>query len=128
MGSTASTSEVKFLVPPGTVTETPGSAVPLELSEWAGKPLVILLHVAGIIEQESLEVSLWGSSDGNDWGTQPLFTFQQVFYRGTTPAALDLGQRPEVRFLQARWDANRWGRGYPRPYFEFSVEVQRSTP
>ncbi|HEV2494405.1 MAG TPA: hypothetical protein VG204_15170 [Terriglobia bacterium] len=92
-----------------------------------GKRLIVFLRLTGTIEQESLEISLWGSPDGQDWGAHPLFTFPQVFYRGTTPAALDLNQRPEVRFLQARWDANRWGRGYPRPHFEFSVEVQQFT-
>ena len=36
----------------------------------------------------------------------------------------DLSQRQEVKFLQGRWEANRWGRGYPRPYFKFSLEIQ----
>jgi hypothetical protein len=127
MSPTASKSEIEYLVPPGTVVETRGSGAPLQLGELTGKRLMISLRLTEIIEQESLEVSLWGSPDGNDWGTHSLFVFPQVFYRGTTPAALDLSQRPEVRFLEARWDVNRWGRGYPRPHFEFSVEVQQLT-
>ena len=128
MGLTvASPSTVKYLVPPETVAETPGSGAPFELAELAGKPLVVVLRVTDIVEQESLEVSLWGSQDGNDWGTQPLFAYPQVFYRGVTPAALDLSLRPELRFLEARWDLNRWGRGYPRPYFKFSLEIQPIT-
>lgn len=124
MSPTASQSAIKQLVPTGTAVETSSSGEPLELGALAGQRLMVVLRLTGIIEQESLEVSLWGSSDGKDWGKQPLFGFPQVFYRGTTPATLDLSQLPEVRFLQARWDVNRWGRGYPRPHFEFGVEVQ----
>ena len=124
----ASPPEVKYLVPPGTTAETPGSGAPFELGELAGQRLVVVLRVTKIIEQEALEVSLWGSQDGNDWGARPLFVYPQAFYAGVTPAALDLGQRPEIRFLQARWDVNRWGRGYPRPYFEFSLEIQPLPP
>jgi len=29
-------------------------------------------------------------------------------------------------YLKARWEVNRWGRGYPVPRFEFSVEVQQT--
>jgi hypothetical protein len=38
-----------------------------------------------------------------------------------------LSQRPELRFLQARWEVRRWGRGYPRAYFKIAVEVQELT-
>ena len=71
-----------------------------------------------------MQVSLWGSPDGKDWGTKPLFLFPERFYQGTTPAALELSQRPEIRFLQPRWQVNRWGRGYPMPRFKFSLEIQ----
>lgn len=128
MGPTASKSATAYLVPPGTIAETSGTAAPFALGELAGTKFVLVVRLTGIIEQESLEISLWGSADGNDWGAHPLFTFPQIFYRGATPAALDLSQRPEVRFLEARWDVNRWGRGYPRPYFQFSVEVQPLPP
>lgn len=115
---------VKFLVGPGTEVETPGAGPVFELGPLAGKPLLVILRVAEIIEQESLHVSLWGSEDGNTWGAKALFWYPEVFYQGVTPAVLDLRQRPEIKFLQARWEANRWGRGYPRPYFKMSVEVQ----
>jgi len=37
-----------------------------------------------------------------------------------------LGQRPDIKFLQARWEVNRWGRGIPRAHFRFAVEVQEA--
>jgi hypothetical protein len=113
-----------FLVPPETTIETPGAGAAFDLGALAGKQVLIILRVADIIEQESLHVSIWGSADGNEWGEKALFWFPQEFYRGAKPAALDLRQRPEIKFLQARWEVNRWGRGYPRPYFRFSVEIE----
>jgi hypothetical protein len=119
-------SPVGFLVPAGTAVEAPGQGAPLELGALAGKKVLLLLRISEALEQESLHVSIWGSADGQNWGTQALFWFPQKFYSGLTPAALDLGQRPDIKFLQARWEVNRWGRGIPRPYFEFAVEVQES--
>jgi hypothetical protein len=118
---------VNYLVAAETVVETNGASPAYELGVLAGKPLVIVLHITDIIEQESLHVSIWGSADGQDWGPQALFWYPQKFYRGMTPAALDLRQRPEIKFLQARWEVNRWGRGYPRPCFKFAVEIQELT-
>jgi hypothetical protein len=106
-----------------TAIDSRGEGPALDLGGKAGQQLVVVLRVAEAIEQESLHVSIWGSSDGKDWGQKPLFLFPQVFYAGSTAAALDLAQRPDVRFLQARWQVNRWGRGYPRPHFVIGIEV-----
>ncbi len=116
------------LVPADTVAETPGESAPYELGPLAGKTVLLLLRVTDIVEQESLHVAIWGSEDGKTWGGKPLFWFPERFYQGVTPAALDLGQRPEVKFLEARWEVNRWGRCDPRPYFKFAVEVQEAGP
>jgi hypothetical protein len=94
------------------------------LGGLAARRLLVVLRLADIIEQEDLHVSVWGSPDGANWGEKALFWYPQKFYRGVTPASLDLRQRPEIKFLRARWEVNRWGRGYPLPYFKFSVEIQ----
>jgi hypothetical protein len=124
--SVMANSSVSYLVPAGTTVEDSGHAAPLELGALAGKTLLLILQISEILEQESLHVSVWCSADGQNWGTQALFWFPQKFYTGSTPAALDLGQRPEIKFLQARWESNRWGRGIPRARFKFAVEVQDS--
>jgi hypothetical protein len=118
---------VNDLLLPETAVETDGRGPAFDLGTLAGKPVMIVLRITEVVEQESLHVSIWGSTDGNDWGDKALFSFPQKFYRGTTPAALDLSQRPEIKFLQARWEVNRWGRGYPRPFFKFHVEIQELT-
>ncbi len=124
--SVTSSSAATYLVPAGTICEGPGRSAPLELGSLAAKPLLLILHVDEVLEQESLHVSIWGSADGQDWGTQAIFWYPQKFYSGFTPAALDLRQRPDIKFLQGRWETNRWGRGIPRSYFKFSLEVQES--
>ena len=123
-GPIAPSQTTSYLVPLDTQVETSGSSQPFDLGSRQGKPVLLVLRISDIIEQESLEVSVWGSAEGENWGAKPLFRFPQKFYCGLTPAALDLSQRPETRFLQARWEVTRWGRGYPRPYFCFSLEVQ----
>ena len=115
---------VYHLVPPETQVEANGASPAYELGALAGKPVMIVLGITEIIEQESLHVSIWGSPDGQDWGQQALFWYPQKFYRGIAPAALDLRQQPGLKFLQARWEVNRWGRCDPRPLFKFGVEIQ----
>jgi len=122
--STLAQTSAKYLVSPGTVIEANGQSAALELGTWAGRPVLIVLRIDEVIEQESLHVSIWGSADGQAWGEKALFWFPEKFYRGATPAAIDLSQRPEIKFLQARWETNRWGRGYPRPYFKVAIEAQ----
>lgn len=113
-----------YLVEAGATIEAAGEAPAMELGALAARPLLLVLRIEEAIEQESLLVTVWASSDGKEWGAKPLFSFPEKFYAGAAPAALDLRQRPEVRFLQARWSANRWGRGYPVPFFKFAVEVE----
>jgi len=120
----SSAAQLSYLVSPETKVETHGVGVEFELGGLAGKPIMLVLRVTDIIEQESLHVSIWGSADGKDWGPRALFWYPQKFYRGITPAALDLSRHAEIKYLQARWEVNRWGRGDPRPYFKFTVEVQ----
>jgi len=119
--------DVGYLAAPDTVVDENGEGPGFELGSRAGKPVLVVVRITEIIEQESLLISIWGSADGKEWGTKSLFQFPERFYRGLTPASLDLSQRPEIKFLQARWAVNRWGRGYPRPYFKISVEIQEAS-
>jgi len=119
-------SSVGYLVAAGTEVEESGQGAALELGPYAARPVLLIMQIDEVLEQESLHVSIWGSADGANWGTQALFWFPQKFYLGATPAAIDLGQRPDIKYLQARWELNRWGRGIPRPHFKFAVEVQES--
>lgn len=109
------------LVPPGTVVESSADGAAVEVPPTGPRLFVLDLVITEIIEQESLEISIWGSSDGQDWGKMPLLKFPQQFYRGTSRMALDLADRPEIRFIRPRWELNRWGRGVPSPRFTFGL-------
>ncbi len=119
---TTATRTSLFLLP-DTVAEANGSGLAFELGPLAGKLVMLVLGISDIIEQEALHVSIWGLKDGTNWGEKVLFWFPEKFYCGVTPAALDLRQVADIKFLQARWEVNRWGRGYPMPYFKFRVEI-----
>lgn len=116
-----------YLVPKQTVTAK-GDGTPVDLGPAAHRVFLITLAITRIVEQEALEVGIYGSADGATWSTKPLTSFAQKFYRGEQPLLLDLTAQPEVRYLRARWDALRWGRGPEEPMFEFSVALKEVSP
>jgi len=113
----------EFLLPETTVREA-GAGPEISLGNQQGKALVLTLGIMRIIEQESLDLSIWGSADGSDWGTRPLVSFPQKFYCGTYQTVIDLSQHPDVKYLQTKWDVNRWGKGDSKPLFGIYLFVQ----
>ena len=112
----------EFLLTETTVREA-GTGPEVPLGEQQGGTLVLTLGITRIIEQESIDLSIWGSTDGSDWGSKPLSTFPQKFYCGTYQMMLDLSDRP-VRYLRANWQVGRWGKGDPKPLFAVYLFVQ----
>ena len=116
------------LIPGGTVITAKGEGASADISAAAGKNLLLTLKISEIVEQQALDVSVWGSLDGNAWEAKPLAAFPQKFYAGEHPLLLDLSQRPDIRFLRARWDVNRWGRGPETPMFKVEVSLREVPP
>jgi hypothetical protein len=112
------------LVPEKTVVAAKGDGAAVEIGSPANRVFLLTLHITRIIEQESLDVSVWGSADGNAWGDKPLLAFPQKFYAGQHPLLLDLTKSPNVKFLRAHWEVNRWGRGTETPMFEFGLQAR----
>lgn len=112
-----------YVVPEKTVITAKGDSAPLDITAAQGRTLLLLLIISDVIEQESLDVSIWASPDGTNWGPKPLASFPQLFYRGEHPILLDLAAHESVRQLRAHWEVNRWGRGSETPMFEFSVRA-----
>ncbi len=81
-----------------------GAEVPFER-----KVVQLTLGITRIIAQESLEVSVWGSADGENW--RLLMAFPQKFYCGTYSVHLDLTLHEDVCYLRAHWKMGRWTRG-----------------
>ncbi len=117
-----------FLVPEKTIVTAKGDGAVVDASAAGGKTLLLTLSITRIIEQESLDVSVWGSADGQDFGAKPLLAFPQKFYSGEHPLLLDLAKTPTVKFLRAHWEVGRWGRGSETPMFEFHLQVREVPP
>ncbi len=110
----------EFLLPETTIREA-GTGPEVAVGDQAGGVLMLTLGITRIIEQESIDVSIWGSADGVEWGSKPLVAFPQKFYCGTYQIALDLSNNPEISRIRVKWNVNRWGKGEPKPLFTLFV-------
>jgi len=113
-----------FLVPQNTIVTAKGDGSPIDVTAAANRVFLLTLEITKIVEQEALDVSIYGSSDGVTWTAKPLNAFPQKFYAGNHPLLLDLSAHADVKFVRAHWDVNRWGRGTETPMFEFFVSMK----
>jgi hypothetical protein len=76
-----------------------GDGSPVDLSAAGQRVFLVTLSITQIIEQESLDVSVFGSADGATWGAKSIVAFPQKFYTGESPLAarFDRACRREVR-------------------------------
>jgi hypothetical protein len=112
------------LVPENTVVSSKGDSASIDVSGAGNRVFLLSLNITEIIEQESLDVSIFGSADGAAWGAKPLTYFPQKFYLAEHPMLLDLTGHREVKFLRAHWEVARWGRGTEIPMFKFGVSIR----
>ena len=111
------------LIPPGTLLEANEHGAAVDIRASATRTFFCTMLIREQIEQESVDVAIWGSADGENWGTQPLLKLPQQFYRGETRAVLELTLVPEVNFIRAAWELNRWGRVAPTPMFVLGLHL-----
>jgi hypothetical protein len=113
-----------FLVEPKTVVRAKGDGPAVDVSGAKSPVFLVTLEITNIIEQESLDVAIYGSGDGTAWGAKPIVSFTQSFYRGEQPLLLDLSSHADTKFVKAHWEVNRWGRGGDEAMFEFGVSLK----
>lgn len=111
------------LIPRGARVEANGEGPKVDVSGSQTRTFLCTLEITDQIEQESIDVSIWGSEDGENWGTKPILKLPQRFYRGETRIVLDLAVRSEVKFIRAKWELNRWGRVAPLPMFVIGLHL-----
>lgn len=111
------------LIPQNTRMDANGDGASFDISSSATRTFLCLLTIADQLEQESLDVSIYGSADGATWTPKPLLKLPQQFYCGHTKMVLDLSRRHEIKFIRARWELHRWGRGAPLPMFVAGLEL-----
>jgi len=98
-----------------------GQSPALDVSQYAATTLLVTLGITSVVEQQSLDVEIQGSTDGQTWLPKAIAGFPQKFYCGTYSIVVDLSGTPEVGFLRATWKMNRWGRGELEASFGFYV-------
>jgi len=112
------------LVPAKTIVTAKGDGEAVSVSGATNRVFLLTLNITNIVEQESLDVSIYGSADGATWGAKPVAAFPQKFYRAEHPLLMDLTGRADVKFVRAHWEVARWGRGSETPMFEFGVTIK----
>jgi hypothetical protein len=117
-----------YLVPENSVVSAKGDGEPLGIGGAAHTVFLLVLRISETVEQESIDVAVFGSPDGTTWDPKPLGSFPQKFYKGETPMLLDLRSQESVKFVRAHWEVNRWGRGPEEPRFVFDVKIRNVPP
>jgi hypothetical protein len=112
------------LVADKTVVSAKGDGPTVDVTGAASRVFLLTLEISKIIEQEALEISIFGSADGAAWGAKALVTFPQKFYCEQSPLLLDLTAHPDVKLVRAHWEVARWGRGTETPMFEFGLRLK----
>jgi hypothetical protein len=116
------------LVPAHTVVSAKGDGSATDVNAASSRVFLVTLAITKIIEQESLDVSIYGSADGTTWGAKSIAAFPQKFYCGESPLLLDLTAHEDVKFVRAHWEVARWGRGTETPMFEFGAVLKEIPP
>jgi hypothetical protein len=111
------------LIPQHTLLKENGHGPAVDIRASQSRTFFCVMNITDQIEQESVDVSIWGSADGENWGTHPILKLPQQFYRGETRAVLDLTLVPEINFIRAAWELVRWGRVAPLPMFVLGLRV-----
>jgi hypothetical protein len=88
------------LIPNDTLVRENGVSAAVDIRASQTRTFFCVMNITDQIEQESLDVSIWASADGENWGTHPVLKLPQQFYRGETRAVLDLTQIPEINFVR----------------------------
>ena len=113
------------LLVPETVAREDGVGAEIALGKENGKPLLFTLGITRILEQESLDISVWGSTDKMSW--RQLATYPQKFYCGTYLMMVDLARHKEIQYLRAQWRMSRWGVGDPVALADFFLFAEEAT-
>jgi len=116
------------LVAAKTVVSAKGDGPAVDLGSAGNRVFLVTLSITKIVEQESLDVSIYGSADGVTWTPKSIAAFPQKFYCEEAPLLLDLTAHPDVKMVRAHWEVARWGRGTETPMFEFGVTMKEISP
>jgi len=115
----------KLLVPEH-IENTNGVGPVVELGADWEKLVVLTLAIDRVVEQEALQISIWGSPDNQNWGVRPLTSFPPKSYCGVYSQLLNMTRHNDVRYLRAEWKMSRWSKPASDPLFEFCLLAEES--
>src|SRR5271154_1324341 len=92
----------EFLLPESVV-QTDGVGPEFVLLSRRAKQIYLTLRISRITAHQNLEVSIWGSPDRTEWGSDPLVRCSTKFCRGVYSILLNLTSHPGVRFVRVQW-------------------------
>ena len=115
----------KLLVPEN-IENTNGVGPVVELGADREKLIVLTLAIDRVLEQEALQISIWGSADNQNWGARPLTAFPPKSYCGIYSQLLNMNRHNDVRYLRAEWKMSRWSKPAGDPLFEFCLLAEES--
>jgi hypothetical protein len=114
------------ILQPETLTRIDGRGPEFRLGARRGKLLVVTLNIVRVVEQGSLQISIWGSADGVVWRQQPMAVFPQKSYCGAYSRLLNLAAWVDTEYLRVTWRTLPWAKRDLEPLFEFSVLLEES--
>lgn len=117
-----------YLVALKTVATAKGDGAVVDIGPAQNRVFLLQLEITGAVEQEAIEVSIYGGPEEAGIGKAPIAVFPQRFYAGSYPFLLDLQPLPEIKAVRAHWEVNRWGRGSETPRFEFGLRLMEVSP
>ncbi len=104
-----------------------GSGPVIELGLAQGKPLHCSLTINRITQQHTLDIAVWGSEDGADFGSRPVVAFPSKYYCGTYHHMLEFDSDSKIRFVRVDYRFNCWGHQVAAPLCVFTMTAEPAT-
>lgn len=93
------------------------------VGDLQGQSVQLKLSITRMMEEQTLEILIWGSVDGAHWSERPLATLPHRHYCGEYTDVIDLSRHPEMQFLRAEWRLRTWGPNTAYRLITFSMSA-----
>lgn len=111
---------------PETEVRGAGHGPVIALGTYKGKPLNVTVQVSQISQNQSLDLEILGSADGDSW--LRLAVFPHRFYCGHYQYQLNLQAHPEIAFLRIGYQLKNWAPSRGSTVSSFAVHCEPAAP
>ncbi len=116
-----------FLLKETTIRES-GESELFEIARQDCGQLLVTFGITHAVENQSVNLEIHSSQDGEIWAVRPLAAFPAKCYCGEYQMMVS---PRDARFLKVKWRVSRWSRSGERPFFRvyvFADLVRSRTP